>query len=128
MPNMSDPVTTAPRRDWARQPLTILFWWGLPVAIGASVDFLRLPFRVSAGVCGASFAWMAVGCLLNAWRCRRVHCYISGPVLTLGAILAGLVSSGIADLGPRAFGAAVSAIIVLALLSCVPELVWKRYA
>jgi hypothetical protein len=71
---------------------------------------------------------MATGCLLNARRCHRVHCYISGPVLLLGAILAGLVALGAVSLSPQAFGNAISATLVLALLSFVPEIVWKRYA
>jgi hypothetical protein len=118
----------AARKDWARQPLSICLWWGLPIVIGAAVGLLHLSFRTGAGICAALFLWMAAGCLLNARRCRRVHCYISGPVLFLGAIFAALVALGVLDLSPRAFGNAVSAVLVLALLSFVPEMVWKRYA
>jgi hypothetical protein len=128
MPNTTNPASSAAQRDWARQPLTILLWWGLPIAVGVCAGLLRLPFRAEAGVCAVAFAWMATGCLLNARRCHRVHCYISGPVLLLGASIAGLVAIGVVDLGPRTFGNAVSVILVLALLSFVPEMVWKRYA
>ena len=128
MPNTNDLAPTAARKDWARRPLTIIVWWGLPIAIGLSSDLLHLPFRVGAGVCAVAFAWMATGCVLNARRCHRVHCYISGPVLLGGAAVAGLVAAGGLDLSPRMFGNVVSAILVLALLSFVPEMVWKRYA
>ena len=128
MSNATDLAAAPARKDWARQPLTIIAWWGLPIALSVGAGAMHLPFRMGAGVCAVAFAWMATGCLLNARRCHRVHCYISGPVLLLGAIMAGLVASGVADLGPRTFGNAVSAILVLALLSFVPELVWKRYA
>ena len=128
MPKTTAPVTGAAWKDWARQPVTIIGWWGLPIAVGVSAGLLHLPFRASAGVCAASFAWMATGCLLNARRCHRVHCYISGPVLLLGAVMAGLVAAGLVDLGPRNFSNAVSATLVLALFSFVPEMVWKRYA
>lgn len=129
MANVADVEKTAAGKDWARQPLTIILWWGLPIAIGAaSAGLLRLPPRADAGVCALLFAWMATGCLLNARRCHRVHCYISGPALLLGAIFAGLVAAGVIDLGPSIFGNAVSAILALALLSFVPEIVWKRYA
>ena len=127
-PTLTDTVKTASRKDWARQPLTIILWWGLPIAVVLAAGLLHLSFRASAGVCAASFAWMATGCLLNARRCHRVHCYISGPVLLLGAIFAGLVASGVVNVGPHIFNNAVSATLVLALLSFVPELVWKRYA
>lgn len=129
MANEANAEKTAAGKDWARQPLTIVLWWGMPIAIGAAAAGLpRLPARADAGVCALLFAWMATGCLLNARRCHRVHCYISGPVLLLGAILAGLVAAGVIDLGPRTFNSAVSAILVLALLSFAPEIVWKRYA
>jgi hypothetical protein len=124
----TDPAPAAPRNDWASQPRTIILWWGLPIAIGVAANLLHLPFHAAAAICAGSLAWMATGCLLNARRCHRVHCYISGPVLMLGAIFAGLVALGAADLGPRLFGNVVGAILVLALLSFVPEMVWKRYA
>jgi hypothetical protein len=114
--------------DLARQSVSVCVWWGLPIVIGASAGVLHLTFRVGAALCAALFIWMATGCLLNARRCHRVHCYISGPVLLLGAILAGLVASGAARLSPQMFNNSVSVILILALLSFVPEIVWKRYA
>jgi len=128
MTKATDDPTTNSGRDWASQPLGIVAWWGLPIAIGAAAIFLRLPFHESAGLCSALLAWMAMGCLLNARRCHRLHCYISGPVLLLGAVFAGVVASGVTDLGQRTFGNAVSVVLVLALLSFVPEMIWKRYA
>jgi hypothetical protein len=118
----------ASQKDWASQPVSICLWWGAPVAIGAAVGLLHLPFREGAGICAALFLWMAAGCLLNARRCHRVHCYISGPVLLLGAIFAALAALGVVNVSPRFFGNAVSAVLVLALLSFVPEFLWKRYA
>jgi hypothetical protein len=115
-------------KDWVRQPVSTVLWWGLPIAIGIGVSFLHLAFRPAADVCAALFGWMAIGCLLNAMRCHRVHCYISGPVLLLGAVFAALVALGLVNLSQRTFGNAVSVILILALLSFLPELLWKRYA
>jgi hypothetical protein len=129
MSHAPDAAPLGPRKDWVRQPLTAILWWGLPLAIGIAVaNLLHLPPRAGAGVCAVLFAWMATGCLLNARRCHRLHCYISGPVLSAGAILAGLVALGVVDLNARTFSNAVSLVLVLALLSFLPELVWKRYA
>jgi hypothetical protein len=123
------PMTNeAVRNDWARQPLSVCLWWGLPVAIGASASLLHLPFRADAGLCAVLFLWMAMGCLLNAMRCHRLHCYISGPVLLAGAVFAALAARGLIDMSPRVFGNAVGATLVLALLSFLPEILWKRYA
>jgi len=115
------------RKDLARQPLSICMWWGLPIAIGLGANLLHLSLRINAGICAALFLWMATGCLLNARRCHRLHCYISGPTLLLGAIFAALVALGVVDISPRAFGNAVNAVLVAALLSFVAEIVWKRY-
>ena len=42
----------------------------------------------SLGVAGAL-------CLVNAARCRRLHCYITGPVFLLGALLTALNAAGV---------------------------------
>jgi hypothetical protein len=123
------PMTNeAVRNDWARQPLSVCLWWGLPVTIGASASLLHLSFRADAGLCAVLFLWMATGCLLNAMRCHRLHCYISGPVLLVGAIFAALTAADVIQVSLRTFDNAVGATLILALLSFLPEIIWKRYA
>jgi hypothetical protein len=119
---------TDAQKDLVRQPVSALVWWGLPIAIGVSAGFLGLSLRADAALWVGLFVWMATGCLLNAWRCHRVHCYISGPVFLLGALFAALLAAGLLDVGPRGFNNMIGAVLVLALLSFVPEMVWKRYA
>ena len=63
-------------KDWARRPLSICLWLGLPVAIETGIGLLHLPFRFGAATCSALFLWMAAACVLNARRCHRLHCYI----------------------------------------------------
>lgn len=118
----------AAQNDFVRRPLSACLWWGLPIAIGASAGLLHVSFRAGAGLCAVLFLWMATGCLLNAWRCHHLHCYISGPVLLAGAVFAALIAAGLIDVSPRVFGNAVGATLVLALLSFLPEIFWKRYA
>jgi hypothetical protein len=122
-------VALAPStKDWARQPVAIVLWWGLPMAIGGFANFAHLSQRLDAGVCALLFAWMASGCLLNAARCRRVHCFIAGPVLLAGAVFAALAAAGAIETGPRTLSNVINGTLLLALLSFVPEVVWKRYA
>jgi len=106
----------------------ILSWWGLPVAIGTLANFPRLSQRADASVWAVVFAWMATGCLLNARRCHRVHCFISGPVLLLGAAFAALSASGVIEPAAGMFSNIINGTLLLALLAFVPEMVWKRYA
>jgi hypothetical protein len=127
VPETPDRSLVGSHNDWARQPLAALVWWCVPIAIGVSSSLLGLPLRAAAWVWAASLAWMAAGCLLNARRCHRLHCYISGPVLLLGAGAAVSLASGFIDLGPHALNNVVSVTFVLALLSFAPEFLWKRY-
>jgi hypothetical protein len=116
------------QKDWVTQPLPVILWWGTPIAIGVSTDLFGPSTRTAAFAWAVSFVWMATGCLLNARRCHRLHCYISAPVFLLGAIAVGLLAAGFAGFGPHALNNAVSATFVLALLSFLPEIIWKRYA
>jgi hypothetical protein len=63
---------------------------------------------------------MGTGCVLNALRYARLHCYISGPVLWLGAIAASLVGIGIVS-APHALEDVVNATVILVVVSWLPE-------
>lgn len=128
---MSEPTSCAPigsvkPRDWLRQPIGITFWWALPIALGVSTNFWRVPLAQSALIWTVALAWMGTGCALNALRCGRRHCFISGPVLWLGAIAAGLVGFGVIS-DPKALGEAVNSALVLAALSFLAEWFWGVY-
>lgn len=119
-------MTHGKSRDWSRQPLGIAFWWGMPIALGVSTNFLGLSPHCTAFTWAVAFAWMGTGCILNALRCARLHCFISGPVLWLGAIAAALTGSGILS-GQHAVGDVVNITSVLAVLSFLPERVFGMY-
>jgi len=106
----------------------ILWWWGLPIAVGVLANVPHLSQRQDAAVWAVVFAWMGTGCVLNALRCHRVHCYISGPVLLLGAIFAALAMSGVIEPSARTFSLVSNGTLLLALLSFAPEILWRRYA
>ncbi|MGH8220060.1 MAG: hypothetical protein ACREUT_16075 [Steroidobacteraceae bacterium] len=109
-----------------RKPLAVVFWWGLPILGGLSSNFLGLSLAQAAFLWAGAFAWMGTGCALNAWRCARRHCFISGPVLWLGAMAAALVGTGIVS-APHALEDVVNATVVLAVVSWLPEWFWGRY-
>lgn len=120
------PVTPAKSRDWSRQPLGIVLWWAVPIAIGVSTNFIAIPLAPTAFIWAAMFAWMGTGCILNALRCARLHCFISGPVMWLGAIAASLVGIGVL-FGRNALGDVVNITAGLVVLSFLPEWVWGMY-
>ena len=120
-------VASNESQDWVRRPSGWIVWWCLPILIGVSTKTLQLPLAETAFIWAAAFAWMGTGCLLNARRCARLHCFISGPVLWLGAIAAGLVGVGVIS-SPYVLNNVVSITAVLACLSFVPEWIWGKYA
>ena len=120
-------AASAPQRDWARYPTAALAWWGIPIALAMSADLLTPSARVVALIWGAAFVWMGVGCLLNARRCHRLHCYFSGPVLLLGAVTVGLLAFGELNFGPHGLNNVIWGTLLLALLSFVPEVIWGQY-
>jgi hypothetical protein len=125
-----DPHVAQDRRanDWARRPLPAIIWWGLPLTLALASNLLRLRLADAGWIWSAAMAWMGIGCLLNARRCRRLHCFIAGPALLLGAAAAALIATGVVDMGPHALSYVTLVVFAVALLSFIPEMVWRRYA
>jgi hypothetical protein len=73
------------------------------------------------------FGWMGTGCFLNARRCHRLHCYISGPAFFLGSAALALFAAGIPLLGPHSLNNVIAITLATALLSFVPEMIWRKH-
>lgn len=114
-------------KDWVRRPGMGFVWWCLPLGVGVAANYFSSSPRANALVWMVSFVWMGAGCILNARRCHRLHCYISGPAFFLGAGALALVSAGIALLGPHSLNNIVGVTLAVALLSFVPEMLWRKY-
>jgi len=113
--------------DWGRSCWNRHFRiaWGLPIL--AMIISVSIGFGV-AWIWPISLAWMGVACLLNARRCGRRHCYLTGPFFLVLAAVAALYGAEALDLGPNGWQhlgniAAVGGL----LLCCIPELIWGRY-
>jgi hypothetical protein len=71
------------------------------------VPGVLLAIATGIGVPGLAILWVVVmtfmgaACLINARRCRRLHCYITAPYFLLLALVALLFGLGLIDLGPR---------------------------
>jgi len=50
-----------------------------------------------------AFLVMGVGCLANALRCRRTHCYVTAPLFLLAAVYVAVSAFGILPLHPGLF-------------------------
>jgi hypothetical protein len=78
--------TGCARRDLVGARVVWLLWYipTLLIIAGAFVPAARAMIWIP------SFALMGTACLVNARRCRRLHCYVTGPLFLFGAIASAL--------------------------------------
>jgi drug/metabolite transporter (DMT)-like permease len=75
-----------------------------------------------------SLAFMGVACLMNAFRCGRVHSYFTGPFFILGAIVSLGYGVGFLPFGPSGWKWIGTVTIIGAIaLCCIPEFIFGRY-
>ena len=101
--------------------------WGAPILAGLIASFAAPSITWAAGAWSVALAWMGAACLLNARRCGRLHCFFSGPILLVGALLAALVALGQLDANAIGLGAIVTGALVLFGLTYALELALGRY-
>lgn len=115
--------------DHAAQPLPFLWSWGLPLIVLISTNFMTgiVPFPAIVAIMASAFFWMGLACLLNSRRCRRRHCYYSGPIFIVGGIAILLVGYELVSLGRDGLIIVVGATLSLALLTYLSEPIFGKY-
>ena len=105
----------------------VLLIYGLSfVAIQLAGNFGN--FVVATRVPALAFLFIAVICLSNIARCRRVHCYLTGPLFLALGIALGLYSFRLFSFGADTWSILVnSGLIGGACLSFHMEMMWGRY-
>jgi hypothetical protein len=124
---MNERSVSETHHDWVDRPGMGFVWWCLPVGIGVASNFFAISLHAAALVWMIAFLWMGTGCILNARRCHRLHCYISGPAFFLGAAALVLFAAGMAPWGPHTLNNIVGITLGVALLSFLPEMIWRKY-
>lgn len=95
---------------------------------------IALSGSLDIGIQGRAVVWaiclsvMATGCLVNARRCGRMHCYFTGPFFILMAVASLSYGFGVLPLGISGWnwigGVTLAGAV---LLTCVPELLFGKY-
>lgn len=85
------------------------------------------PFEIIIGLISGVFLWMGLACVLNAKRCRRRHCYYSGPIFILGAIAVLVVGFEIVSFGQDGMMMTVYGTLFLALMTYLTEPIFGKY-
>ena len=107
-------------KDLARQKIGILLWCLPTIALFAGLFLATL----RPWIWIPAFLIMGIGCLMNASRCSRLHCYITGPIFLLAAIYVGLSAMSIVPIRPGIF---LFSVLAIAMLACLAELPLGRY-
>lgn len=116
------------RRDWIADSRTYVIAWGVPTA-GLIVGIF-LPAPVRTIIWSTALVWMGAACILNALRCGRLHCYLTGPFFVLMAIAVLMHGFEILWLGPNGWLWLGGSLIVIGggLLWYLPERLWGKYS
>ena len=116
------------RRDWVTGVGSYAVAWGIPTL--ALLVGIALPSAVRTIIWSTALIWMGVACILNALRCGRLHCYLTGPFFLLMAVVVPVHGFGIVWLGPNGWWWLAFALIAVGggLLWYLPERMWRRYS
>ena len=109
-------------KDWLSSRTSYAIAWLVPTVIIFAGIPLAMPFKGFAYALGMT--WIGIACVINAKRCGRFHCHISGPLgIALGA-MALIKTLGVIDVAwiyiMGSFGIGI-------FLSYIPEFFGKKY-
>ena len=125
---MESSVTTSKSRDILcnRWLACVVFWLpGIAIVAAASTGF---PGAWRTAVWTVSLCIMGAGCIANALRCGRVHCYLTGPFFLLMALVTLLYGLGVMPLGRNGWNLIGGTILIGTIaLWCLPEMLLGKY-
>ncbi len=106
---------------------TIAIYW-FPIAVLIASGFFAIGNAWRSAIWAIALVTMGGGCVVNALRCGRVHCYATGPFFLLMAAVAVLYALGVVPLGPRGWNTiALVTLVGGVALYYLPELFFGRY-
>lgn len=121
-------ATDTRSRDLLSRPLSafVLFWLPVIAIIASAQPKVGTGWRTL--IWTAALTVMGAACVANAVRCRRVHCFITGPFFLVMALVTLLYGLGVIGLGSHGWNFIGLTILVGAVvLCCLPEAFLGRY-
>jgi hypothetical protein len=121
-------VQVAMAGDLTGGALSSFLFWKLPAVVVVGVALLDVGSVGQALVWAPSLAIGGAACVANTLRCRRVHCYFTGPFFLLMAAVSLLHGVGALPLGEAGWTWIELVTLIGGItLGYLPELVWGRY-
>lgn len=93
--------TSCKSRDLLSKPWSCLLLFCVPAIAIAITGTSAFGTAVRTLVWTGALAVLGIACSINAARCGRVHCYLTGPFFLLMAVVALLYGLGTLPLSPR---------------------------
>ena len=116
-------------RDFVKNRLASFLFWKAPAAVMVATAFFDVGSVGRALIWTACLSLMGGGCVANALRCGRLHCYITGPFFFLMAGASVLHGFGVVSFGPAEWTwIGVVTLVGAVTLTYVPERIWGQYA
>lgn len=127
-PSVKSRLPNSASRDFlSNVPLTAMLFW-LPIIALFVSGFFQIGLGGRAAVWVVALATMGASCVVNAFRCGRVHCYATGPFFLGMATVALLYGLGVTPFGRNGWNFIGAAVLIGALiLCCLPEAFLGRY-
>jgi hypothetical protein len=125
---MKSDATTCKSRDIlsSRLRVFLLYWLPAIAIVVAGVPAISSGWRTV--VWTIALGTMGVACIVNALRCGRVHCYLTGPFFLLMALIALSYGLGMLHLGGNGWNLlGLMTLIGAIALWCLPEMLLGRY-
>lgn len=113
-------------KDFTTDRVTTILLWGIPHIVFFIGIFTNPMLRTILWPSALSIAGIA--CLINAFRCGRLHCYFTGPFYLLMAVLSLLYGIGILPLGQLGW-VWIGGVVVIGgpIFTRVPERIYGKY-
>ena len=116
------------QQDWFVDFRSYVIAWGIPTAALVAGILIAPPARTI--IWSTALIWMGAACIVNALRCGRIHCYLTGPFFLLMAIVVLLHGFEILWLGPNGWLWLGLTLVVVGwgLLVYLPERLLGKYS
>jgi hypothetical protein len=125
---MQSDATTFRSRDILASPWRTLLVFCLPAFAVVVAGALNISIAWRTAVWVVALLVMGSACLVNAFQCGRVHCYLTGPFFLLMGVVTLLYGLGVISLAGNGWNLLGLIILVGAIaLSCLPEMLFGKY-
>ena len=112
-------------RDFVNQRGVFFLIWGAPALVMVATAFVSIGDLPRGVVWAACLSVFGVGCVANALRCGRRHCFVTGPFFLVMALASLLVGFGVLSLAWGWLGLAI--VLGTVVLRYVPDRYWGKY-